>query len=162
MTKKSYSALDQEIITLAAVWDLIGSMVHYAHFMKEHGIKEATLKFTTKEARTLFLIILADFLSLPSDGTFGLTKPPFEGSMGETYLGHLQRVATTPNFAGDVTLLASSSRAFADWLDGSAVVEDVWLPSIERNGTPVRAANGLSQDLWNSFKTWLLSAWQYR
>src|SRR5215208_729396 len=35
MHATSYSALDCEIITLAAVWDLIDSMVHYGHFMKE-------------------------------------------------------------------------------------------------------------------------------
>src|SRR5215213_8301160 len=35
MHATSYSALDCEIITLAAVWVLIDSMVHYGHFMKE-------------------------------------------------------------------------------------------------------------------------------
>jgi hypothetical protein len=135
MADKSYSALDREIITLAAVWDLIGSMVHYAHFMKEHKIDDATLTFSTREASKLFLIILADFLSLPRDGTFGLTKPRSEGSMGETYLGHLQRVVEAPLLAGDSTLLALSLQAFADWLDGFAVVDHVWLPSINREGT---------------------------
>ncbi len=134
MVDKSYSALDREIITLAAVWDLIGSMVHYGHFMKEHKIENATLMFRTREASKLFLIILADFLSLPRDGTFGLPKPRAEGSMGKTYLGHLQRVAAEPKFAGDKALLASSLKAFAEWLDGFAVVERVWLPSINRNG----------------------------
>src|SRR4029079_4153666 len=69
MPVNSYSALDREIVTLAAVWDLIGSMVHYGHFLKEHRIENATLMFTTREASKLFLIILADFLSLPRDGT---------------------------------------------------------------------------------------------
>jgi hypothetical protein len=135
MTRKSYSALDREIITLAAVWDLIGSMVHYGHFMKEHRIEDATLMFTTREASKLFLIILADFLSLPPDGTFGLPTPKAQGSMGKTYLGLLQRVVMVPQFPGDNTLLASSLQAFALWLDGFAVVHDVWLPSINRNGT---------------------------
>ncbi|MFE0017552.1 hypothetical protein ACFWXH_22110 [Mesorhizobium sp. NPDC059054] len=35
---KTYSPLDREIVTLAAVWDLIGSMVHYAHFEKNHRV----------------------------------------------------------------------------------------------------------------------------
>jgi hypothetical protein len=135
MTRKSYSALDREIITLAAVWDLIGSMVHYGHFMKEHRIEDATLMFRTREASKLFLIILADFLSLPPDGTFGLSIPKAQGSMGKTYLGLLQRVVMVPKFAGDNTLLAASLRAFALWLDDFAVVKDVWLPSINRNGT---------------------------
>jgi hypothetical protein len=132
MSDKSFSALDREIITLAAVWDLIGSMVHYGHFVKEHRVENPTLMFKTREASKLFLIILADFLSLPRDGTLGLSKPKAEGSMGKTYLGHLQRVIADPKFPGDNTLLASSSKTFADWLDGFAVVENVWLPSINQ------------------------------
>ena len=135
MVGKSYSALDREIVTLAAVWDLIDSMVHYGHFESNHRIENTELMFKTREASKLFLIILADFLSLPRDGTFGLTKPPSKGSMGDTYLGHLQCVVEKPQLDGDYTLLASSTKAFADWLDGVAVVENVWLPSIEREGT---------------------------
>ena len=37
-------------------------------------------------------------------------------------------------FAGDRTLIASSLKAFAEWLDGFAIVEKVWLPSIDRDG----------------------------
>ena len=133
--EKSYSAQDREIVTLAAVWELIGSMVHYGNFMKGHRIDSPTLIFSTREASKLFLIILADFLSLPREGTFGLKKPTSEGSLGKTYLGHLERVANAPQFGGDNTLLASSLNSFAEWLDGFAVVEKVWLPSIDRNGT---------------------------
>ena len=42
-------------------------MVHYAHFEKEHRIENAILMFKTREASKLFLIILADFLSPPTD-----------------------------------------------------------------------------------------------
>ena len=136
MTGTQYTALDREIITLAAVWDLIGSMVHYGHFEKGHRLRDVTnLTFRTREASKLFLIILADFLSLPRDGTFGLVAPKSDGSTGSTYLGHLQRVVEAPNFGGDSTLLATSTMAFAEWLDGYAVVEKVWLPSIDREGT---------------------------
>ncbi len=93
------------------------------------------LMFTTREASKLFLIVLADFLSLPRDGTLGLTKPNYEGSLGKTYLGLLQRVVEEPCLAGDVTLLTSSLKGFAEWLDGFATVDKVWLPSIEREGT---------------------------
>jgi hypothetical protein len=135
MDADKYSSLDREIIILAAAWDLIGSTVHYAHFEKEHKIEHATLMFQTREASKLFLIILADFLSLPRDGAFGLSRPRSEGSLGQTYLGHLLNVASAPNFKGDVTLLTSSVKSFAEWLDGFTEVHDVWLPSIERNGT---------------------------
>lgn len=134
MNVDRYSSLDREIIILAAAWDMIGSMVHYAHFEKQHRVENAILTFQTREASKLFLIILADFLSLPRDGTFGLTRPRAEGSLGQTYLGHILNVASAPSFKGDVTLLTSSVKSFAEWLDGFANVQDVWLPSIERNG----------------------------
>ena len=132
---ETYSPLDREIVTLAAVWDLIGSMVHYAHFEKNHRVEDAILMFKTQEASKLFLIMLADFLSLPRDGTFGLVKLTGEGSLGKTYLGHLHRLVSAPRFSGDTGLLSSSIETFAQWLDGFAVVEKVWLPSIEREGT---------------------------
>jgi hypothetical protein len=135
MDAKSYTALDREVIALAAVWDLIDSMVHYGHFMKEHHIDDTTLTFRTREASKLFLIILADFLSLPRDGTFGLTRPKYGGSLGKTYLGHLKNVVDAPQFSGDVSLLASSVLSFAEWLNGAVSVEKVWLPSIDREGT---------------------------
>jgi hypothetical protein len=109
-----YSPLDREIIILAAAWDLIGSMVHYAHFTKDHCIENAILMFQTREASKLFLILLADFLSLPRDGTFGLSRPTAEGSLGQTYLGHLLNVASAASFKGDVTLLTSSIKSFAE------------------------------------------------
>lgn len=134
MDANRYSSLDREIITLAAAWDLIGSMVHYGHFLKEDHVANATLSFQTREARNLFLIILADFLSLPRDGTFGLSRPIAEGSLGKTYLGHLSALASAPAFDGDAALLKSSVKCFAEWLDGLADVPDVWLPSIEYSG----------------------------
>jgi hypothetical protein len=142
MDDSKYSTLDREIIVLAAAWDLIGSMVHYAHFMKEHRLENATLMFQTRACSKLFLIILADFLSLPRDGTLGLSRPRAKGSLGQTYLGHLMNVVSAPSFKGDVNLLTSSVRSFSEWLDGFADVQDVWLPSIERNGrlTDLRAS----------------------
>lgn len=135
MDADRYSPLDREIIILAAGWDLIGSMVHYAHFKEQHRIENAVLMFHTREASKLFLIILADFLSLPRNGTFGLSRPGAEGSLGQTHLGYLLNVASAPSFKGDVTLLTSSVKSFAEWLDGFVDVPDVWLPSIERNGS---------------------------
>lgn len=135
MDKTSYSALDREIFTLAAVWDLVGSMVHYGHFMKNHGTENTELKFATREASKLYLIILADFLSLPHNDTLGLSKPNGNGSMGKTYLGLIKRVVDAPMFKGDIGLLASSIKSFAEWLDGMAVVEKVWLPSIDCEAT---------------------------
>lgn len=135
MEAQKYTPLDREVMILAAAWDLIGSMVHYAHFEPGHSTIDATLMFRTREASKLFLIILADFLSLPRDGTFGLTRPKAKGSLGQAYLGHLLSVATSPNFQGDAAPLVTAVNEFAEWLDGFAIVEKVWLPSIEREGT---------------------------
>ncbi|AXS39509.1 hypothetical protein [Breoghania sp. L-A4] len=137
MKAKHYSALDKEVVILAAVRDLIDSMVHYAHFEKGHKIEDAILNFTSREACKLFLIILADFLSLPNDGTLGLSKPNGEGSLGKTYLGLLDAVAKDPQLGQDSSALATPLNAFAVWLDGCTNVEEVWLPAIDRNG-PIR------------------------
>jgi hypothetical protein len=134
MKSKQYSDLDREIIVLSAVWHLIGSMVHYAHFEKGHPLSETMLKFKTRECGNLFLIILADFLSLPRSGTFGLSHRLGSGSLAETYLGNLLEIGANPHFGGDTSLLSSSATSFAEWLDGSVTVEKVWLPSIEREG----------------------------
>lgn len=144
MTTKQYSDLDREIIVLSAVWDLIGSMVHYAHFEKAHCLEEATLMFKSRECSLLFIISLADFLSLPRGGTFGLKHGPGADSLAKTYLGNLLEIGDAPHFEGDTTLLVKSAKSFADWLDGSVTVEKVWLPSIERDGPiTVQRANYL-------------------
>ena len=54
---KSYSKLEQEIIVLAAAWDLIGSMVHYGHFVKNDTTQDTVLMFNTREAGKLFSIL---------------------------------------------------------------------------------------------------------
>ena len=135
MMSNQYSDLDREIIVLSAVWDLVGSMVHYAHFEKGHRLKETMLMFKTRECRQLFLIILADFLSLPRRGAFGLSHRPGSASLAKTYLGNLLDIGANPHFGGDTSLLSSSTTSFAEWLDGSITVEKVWLPSIEREGS---------------------------
>lgn len=134
MTSTKYSDLDREIIVLSSVWELIESMVNYAYFEKNHRRADATLMFNNRECSTLFLIILADFLSLPRGGTFGLTHERGPGSRARTYLGNLLNIGTKPHFRGDTSLLNSSVNSFADWLDGSVTVADVWLPSIGRKG----------------------------
>jgi hypothetical protein len=144
MKSKQYSDLDREIIVLSAVWHLIGSMVHYAHFEKGHRLRDTMLMFKNRECSHLFLIILADFLSLPRSGAFGLSHRLGSGSRAETYLGNLLDIGANPHFGGDASLLSSSATSFAEWLDGAVTVEKVWLPSIEREGAiTVRRMNYL-------------------
>ncbi len=134
MKSKNYSDLDREIIVLSAVWDLVDAMVHYGHFEKGHRLEEATLVFKASECSQVFIIMLADFLSLPRPGTFGLKHRSGVGSLAKTYLGNLVDICATPHLGGKTSPLLSSARAFADWLDGAVTVENVWLPSIEREG----------------------------
>ena len=131
---KQYSDFDREIISLAAVWDLIDSMVNYANFEKEHRTVEATLMFKSRECSLLFIILLADFLALPRPGAFGFKPQRGEGSREKTYLGHLVKISQSPHLNSGTSLLLSATEAFSDWLDGMITVSDVWLPSIERNG----------------------------
>jgi hypothetical protein len=133
MNISSRSALDREVVALTAIWDLIGSMVHYSHFEKGHATNEATLMFRNREASRLFLIMLADFLSPPNAGTFGLVKGTQGGSLGSTHLTLLEMIATNPRLGHDSSLLAKPCLDFAAWLDGYSVI-DAWLPSIKRDG----------------------------
>lgn len=134
MKPKQYSDLDREIIVLSAVWDLIESMVHYGHFEKAHRLDEATLMFKSRECSLLFIILLVDFLSLPRGGAFGLKHRSGDGSLAKTYLGNLLDIGAKPHLGGNTSLLSSSTKSFAEWLDGSVTVDKVWLPSIERDG----------------------------
>jgi len=99
-------------------------MVHYGHFLKNHAVQNAELQFNTQENSILFLILLADLLS-----------PPGKLLKGSSYLGNLRRIAEKPNLSGDPSSMSHAIDAFTTWLDGHAVVENVWLPTIERKST---------------------------
>ncbi|UWQ50729.1 hypothetical protein K3720_04820 [Leisingera caerulea] len=136
MTDVKYSTLDQEIIVLAAVWELIGSMVHYGHFVKYSDPEAMHFdRFTSPEARDIFLIILTDFLAYPRDGTFDLKKPTVTGGMQDTHLAYLHQIAENPQLGQNCIALKEAIEYFSIWLGGDALVEDVHLPSIEWTGT---------------------------
>ncbi len=134
MTKKIYSNRDREIAILAGALDLIDSMVHFGHFDILGSSEEKLLQFKSYECSRLFLIVLADFLSYPRDGTFGLKRnTEAKGCLPYTHLGYLDEVAQNPSFEGDTSLLGNSVREFASWLDGDITIEKVWFPSIDYN-----------------------------
>ena len=83
------------------------------------------LMFKTVECSRLFIVTLADFLSLPSEGTVGLTFCPGTGSLSKTYLGNLLDIAAAPTFPGSTDQLRLAVQAMADWLEGSVTVENV-------------------------------------
>lgn len=128
------SKLDREIVILAAVWELIGSMVNFSIFCKPTKFDEIILRFSSPEASKLFIILLADLLSLPRDGALGINTSGLRANGDGTYIDLLRQVMLDPQFPGDPTQLRSALDAFADWLEGVAVVENVWFPTIERNG----------------------------
>ncbi len=136
MTEEKYSNLDQEIIILAAVWELIGSMVHYGHFVKYSNPQITQLdRFTSTEARNIFLVVLSDFLAHPRDGMFGLKKPKVVGGMQDTHIAYLSQVVENPNLGQNCQPLKDAIASFSTWLDGEAIVDDVNFSSIGWTGT---------------------------
>ncbi len=133
MGAENYSALDKEVLVLSAVWGLVDLMVNYALFENEPKTTEVQLRFRTEESSNIFLVILADFLSLPKRDAVGLATPNVKGSLGETYLGLLRAVADAPILGQDSESLAKPLRASANWLDECTRIDSVWLPSIDRN-----------------------------
>ena len=129
-----YSPIDKEIIALAAVWDLIGSMVNYANFDKFENTEEVVLRFKNQECGQLFLIFLTDFLSNANRNAFRLKKVETSQSLKDTYLGNLLYVAENPEFKGPTKLLISSVKEFSQWLGKEITSPKVWFPSIEREG----------------------------
>jgi hypothetical protein len=92
------------------------------------------LRFSSPEASKLFIILLADLLSLPREGALGIKTSGLRANGDGTYIDLLRQVTLDPQFTGDPTQLGAALEAFADWLEGVAVVKNVWLPTIEHNG----------------------------
>lgn len=56
---------EREAIILNSAWEMIDDMVNWAMFEKTDKTELSNLWFPTCQHRQLFLILLADFLSLP-------------------------------------------------------------------------------------------------
>jgi hypothetical protein len=132
-SRPGYTAIEQEVIVLKAVWDLISDMVNNEMFVPITRVKDASLLPSTMTHQRLFNILLIDFLSTLNAGSFGLEEPP-EGSPASdrTYLYYLKRIADRPQLNPQGSgLLVGPAEAFAQWLEGECFVEKVWLPSID-------------------------------
>ena len=127
----TYDALEQEVILLRAVWDMIDGMVNFVIFDDDYRVTGGDLRFKSSEHQQLFNILLVDFLSKPPAGLFDLPDANGPRATDQTYLFHLRRICNDPNFAGNVDPLRAAVNAFADWLEHDAVIEGVWLPSID-------------------------------
>lgn len=123
--------LEQEIVILYAVWDMIYGMVNRSMF-KIDFLSSGELHFTSNESQELFAILLADFLSLPSDGLFGLPRPvaPIE-RVDKTFLFYLKKICKSPSLEGNPANLMQTVDLFSQWLNTETVIENVWLPTVE-------------------------------
>ena len=128
----AYTAKEQEIIVLKAVWDLIGGMVNNEMFMPITQTEEVSLAPRTVTHQRLFNILLVDFLSTLNASSFGLAEPPERASATDkTYLYYLRRISENPQLNSDgARCLVEPVETFSQWLEGECIVEKVWFPSI--------------------------------
>lgn len=127
-----YSEIEKETIVLKAVWDMIDGMVNFAIFEDLSRTEDVTVMFKHESARSLFNIILTDFLSPPKPKLFDLpVPPPNSRSTDYTILFQLRKVCENPILGFDPELILEPVEAFAEWLEGETVVEDAWFPRLE-------------------------------
>lgn len=129
--------IEQECIILNSAWDMINGMVNWAMWVKFDRPDPSNLMPSTMAHRTLFNIILGDFLSqlkafrgepIP----LGLRAAPSNASPSNlTYLFYLRQVCDEPSFAGNILPLRKAVEDFATWLEGEFVAPDVNLPDID-------------------------------
>jgi len=132
-----YNKVEQEVILLNAVWKMIGGMVNYQLFVKGHGTEDVTLTFNTNVHARLFTILLVDFLSRPQANRagvmpFGLPDPGKDARpIQNTYLHYLLLICDEPHLGNDASALRLSVESFMKWLQASALIDAVYLPSLD-------------------------------
>ena len=132
MSAPAYSAIQQEVIVLAAVLDLIDDIVNLRTFARPITHRPTNVLPNTSTDQRLFAILLGDFLSLPQARgggpvPFGLSVPSrYEAGSAQTYLRYLREIAVRPSFSGDINPLAKEVGAFAAWLDAKLTCHGVW------------------------------------
>lgn len=127
-----YSEIEQETIVLKAVWDMIDGMVNFAVFEELPRTDGVLLMFKHECARSLFSIILTDFLSPTNHALFDLPVPPLDSRPSDrTILFHLRKVCENPILGFEPDRIRKPVEAFAEWLEGEVVVEDAWFPRLD-------------------------------
>jgi hypothetical protein len=131
-----FNETEQEAIILNAMWGMINDMVNYQMFVKTEHTTDVVLLFSTSTHMRLFNVLLVDFLSQPQPRQgglvpFDLPKPPPNARQANlTHLFYLRQVCATPKLGPDASMVAGPLNGFSDWLEAEALVEKVWLPSI--------------------------------
>lgn len=127
-----FADIERETIVLKAVWDMIDGMVNFAIFEELPRTKDVMLMFKHESARSLFNIILTDFLTPPKPKLFDLPVARQGGSSSDyTILFQLRKVCENPILGFDTELISEPVEAFAEWLEGNIIVEDAWFPRLE-------------------------------
>lgn len=130
MQNAPFNLLEQEIVVLAAVWDMISGLVNNNNFTQEF-LPHGELHFKSCEHQILFSILLVDFLSLPQEGLFDLPRPSgAQKHLDSTFLYLLLAICKDPQLGEAHKELVDAVSAFDDWLKAETVVQNVWLPSV--------------------------------
>ncbi|MGO6985438.1 hypothetical protein [Rhizobium leguminosarum] len=130
--------IEQEAIVLNAVISMVDNMVNHAIFCplsdKRH---DTNLLPQTSGALRQFGVLLRDFLSpVTAKGKqalpFGLPKPENgDRATDHSTLFYLRRVCEKPLIGTEIHHLAQLVYDFIEWLEQYAIVDGVWLASIE-------------------------------
>lgn len=128
---------EQEVIVLNAIWGMIDDMVNYIIFEKNERQTDVILRFCGSEHMRLFNVLLVDFLSSPQPAKggglpFDLPEPSSSARPSDwTHLFYLRQVCASPRLGTDASKISNTLDGFSAWLEATATVEGVWLPSIE-------------------------------
>lgn len=114
--------MEQEIVYLAAVNELLRSMVNYELITLGGEGERQSIQFKTMTHQQFFFIALVDFLS-KTDKRAPVPSTP--------YLSALRTIADAPSFEenGSVLALKKAVDAFTKWLHVEIAVK-LWLPAI--------------------------------
>lgn len=134
----TFSDIEREAIIFGAVIGMVDDMVNHSIFCSVDDRRTDTnLLPQTAGSLRQFGTLLRDFLS-PVTGKgkgplpFGLPKPDNgDNAIDHTTLYYLRRVCENPLIGTEIDPLRRITREFGDWLDGHAVIDDLWLGSIE-------------------------------
>lgn len=136
-TANCFTDMEREAIILNATLGMIDDMVNHAIFMPLGKKRQETnLLPTTQLALVQFSTLLRDFLSpVTAKGNkplpFGLPKPPNGDDVTDhTTLFYLKQIGKNPLLGIEIEPLNAIVSGFADWLNETAIVPLVWLPSI--------------------------------
>ena len=131
---------EQEAVILNTVWGMIDDMVNWTMFDDFGEDGPTSLSFRTGSHARLFIVLLADFLSMvqASKGRavpLGLPKVPENARPSDrTFLYYLKHVCADPQLGEQALPMAERVDAFADWLEGTFTACSVNLPDIDLVG----------------------------